>query len=107
MHPYTLKPTFVPKSKKEKADQHRFFFWHKPENRQWITDKLRNAGKPELAEKLVGKPGKNRQGAKEIRQNGWPKNGGNKSQNRKGALNTAMVGLMPLFKYKDLFFHVF
>ena len=59
VHPYTLKPTFVPKSAKEKADQHRFFFWHKPENKQWINDKLRSAGQPELAEKLVGKVKRN------------------------------------------------
>ena len=55
VHPYTLKPTFVPKTAKAKADQHRFFFWHKPENKQWINDKLRSVGEPELAEKLVGK----------------------------------------------------
>ncbi len=56
VHPYTLKPTFVPKSKQEKKDQHRFFFWYKPENKQWVKDKLLNAGKPELLEKLVGNP---------------------------------------------------
>ncbi len=55
VHPYTLKPTFVPKTAKEKADQHRFFFWHKPENKQWIKDKLTAVGQRELAEKLVGK----------------------------------------------------
>lgn len=54
VHPYTLNPTFVPKSKTEKKDQHRFFFWYKKENRQWVKDKLLNAGKPELLEKLVG-----------------------------------------------------
>ncbi|MFK8045877.1 MAG: YgiQ family radical SAM protein [Crocinitomicaceae bacterium] len=55
VHPYTLKPTFVPKSKESKADQHRFFFWHKQENKQWINDKLQSVGRPDLAEKLVGK----------------------------------------------------
>jgi len=54
VHPYTLKPTFVPKSKKEKEDQHRFFFWYKNENKQWIKEKLKSAKKPELAEKLLG-----------------------------------------------------
>ena len=54
VHPYTLKPTFVPKSKEEKADQHRFFFWYKKENKQWITDKLTQAKEPELLKKLVG-----------------------------------------------------
>ncbi|MFK8037934.1 MAG: YgiQ family radical SAM protein [Crocinitomicaceae bacterium] len=55
VHPYTLKPTFVPKTAEAKANQHRFFFWHKSENKQWINDKLRAVGQPELAEKLVGK----------------------------------------------------
>ena len=55
VHPYTLKPTFVPKTKQEKKDQHRFFFWYKPENKKWVKDKLLGAGKPELLEKLVGK----------------------------------------------------
>ncbi|MFD1551745.1 YgiQ family radical SAM protein [Putridiphycobacter roseus] len=58
VHPYTLKPTYVPKSAKDKADQHRFFFWYKPENKQWIKDKLNQAKQPELLEKLLG-PGAN------------------------------------------------
>lgn len=65
VHPYTLKPTFVPKTAEDKADQHRFFFWHKPENKQWINDRLQNAGRPELAEKLVGVVRSNK-GKKEI-----------------------------------------
>jgi len=54
VHPYTLKPTFAPKTKKEKQDQHRFFFWYKPENRQWVKEKLINAGKRDLLERLTG-----------------------------------------------------
>lgn len=54
VHPYTLKPTFAPKTKQEKKDQHRFFFWYKHENRQWVKDKLNNAGKPELLARLMG-----------------------------------------------------
>lgn len=54
VHPYTLKPTFAPKTKEEKKDQHRFFFWYKQENRQWVKDKLNNAGKPELLARLMG-----------------------------------------------------
>ncbi|MDX1349382.1 MAG: YgiQ family radical SAM protein [Putridiphycobacter sp.] len=65
VHPYTLKPTFVPKSAEDKADQHRFFFWHKPENKQWINDKLQSVGRPDLAEKLVGKVSK-KNGHKDI-----------------------------------------
>ncbi len=41
-HPYTLKPVFVPKSKEEKKDQHKFFFWYKSENISWIKSKLKN-----------------------------------------------------------------
>ncbi|MBK9593796.1 MAG: YgiQ family radical SAM protein [Crocinitomicaceae bacterium] len=55
VHPYTLKPTFAPKSKQQKEDQHRFFFWYKNENKAWIKDKLKATGKPELAERLLGK----------------------------------------------------
>jgi uncharacterized radical SAM protein YgiQ len=54
VHPYTLKPTFAPKTKEEKKDQHRFFFWYKPENKQWVKDKLLGAGKPELLARLMG-----------------------------------------------------
>ena len=54
VHPYTLKPTFAPKTKEEKKDQHRFFFWYKPENRQWVKDKLLAVGKADLLERLVG-----------------------------------------------------
>lgn len=57
VHPYTLKPTFVPKTKQEKKDQHRFFFWYKPENKQWVKDKLINAGKKDILDKLVGSRG--------------------------------------------------
>ena len=53
VHPYTLKPTFVPKSDKEKKDQHRFFFWYKKENKQWVKDKLLSTGNKELLDKLT------------------------------------------------------
>jgi uncharacterized radical SAM protein YgiQ len=58
VHPYTLKPTYAPKTKKEKQDQHRFFFWYKPENKQWVKDKLINAGKRDLLERLTGDGGR-------------------------------------------------
>ena len=54
VHPYTLKPTFAPKTKEEKQDQHRFFFWYKKENKQWVKDKLLNSGNAEMYEKLTG-----------------------------------------------------
>ncbi|MCO6499451.1 MAG: YgiQ family radical SAM protein [Vicingus serpentipes] len=52
-HPYTLKPVFTPKSKKEKQDQNRFFFWYKKENHQWIKDVLMNANRTDLLNKLL------------------------------------------------------
>ena len=52
-HPYTLKPTKTPKSKKEKEEQHRFFFWYKKENVDWIRKTLNKVGRKDLVEKLV------------------------------------------------------
>lgn len=50
--PYTLKPVFVAKTKQEKLDQQRFFFWYKPENRQYVKNALRKIGKAAWIEKL-------------------------------------------------------
>ena len=50
--PYTLKPVFVAKSKQEKLDQQRFFFWYKPENRQYVKNALRKIGKALWIDKL-------------------------------------------------------
>jgi len=52
-HPYTLKPVFTPKSKKEKQDQNRFFFWYKKENQSWIKDVLINSNRKDLLQKLI------------------------------------------------------
>lgn len=54
VHPYTLKPVYTPISDKEKKDQHRFFFWYKKENKHWVRDKLLNANRKDLLDKLVG-----------------------------------------------------
>ncbi len=43
-NPYTLEPVFVAKTKEEKLAQQRFFFWYKPENRDWVKGKLRSMG---------------------------------------------------------------
>lgn len=53
VHPYTLKPVFTAKSKKEKKQQHLFFFWHKRENHQAIRDKLTSIGREDLIDKLI------------------------------------------------------
>lgn len=68
VHPYTLKPTFAPKTKKEKEDQHRFFFWYKKENKQWVKDKLLNAGRKDLLDRLTGQGGKGKQERKDMPQ---------------------------------------
>ena len=52
-HPYTLKPTKTPKTKKEKDEQHRFFFWYKRENVDWIRKTLNKVGRKDLVEVLV------------------------------------------------------
>ena len=38
--PYTLEPVFCAKTKEEKLAQQRFFFWYKPENREWVKNAL-------------------------------------------------------------------
>jgi uncharacterized radical SAM protein YgiQ len=53
VHPYTLKPIKTVKSKQEKLDQNRFFFWYKKENQDWIRQKLTKAKRPDLIEKLL------------------------------------------------------
>lgn len=53
LHPYTLKPIYTARTKKEKQKQHMFFFWHKRENYQEIKDKLTSLDRPDLIEKLL------------------------------------------------------
>ena len=54
-HPYTLKKMKTPKTKQEKEDQHRFFFWYKPENQKWIRNTLKKVGRLDLVERLLPK----------------------------------------------------
>jgi len=53
LHPYTLRPIYTAKSKKDKLNQHLFFFWYKRENYSKIRDKLNSMGRPDLIEKLL------------------------------------------------------
>ena len=55
VHPYTLKPIETVKSKEEKLEQNKFFFWYKKENRSWIKNKLQKAQRPDLLNKLLDK----------------------------------------------------
>jgi uncharacterized radical SAM protein YgiQ len=53
LHPYTLKPVFTAKSPEEKKHQNRYFFWYKRENQEWISSRLKRAGRADLSDKLV------------------------------------------------------
>jgi uncharacterized radical SAM protein YgiQ len=53
VHPYTLKPHYTAKTRDEKENQHRFFFWYKKENQKWIRDILSKRGRKELADSLL------------------------------------------------------
>ena len=48
------KPIKTVKTKEEKLNQNRFFFWYKRENRDWIKNRLQKVNRPDLAEKLLG-----------------------------------------------------
>lgn len=53
LHPYTLRSVYTAKTKKEKLNQHLFFFWYKRENYRQIRDKLEKMGRQDLIEKLL------------------------------------------------------
>jgi uncharacterized radical SAM protein YgiQ len=67
-HPYTLKSMRTPKTKKERDEQHRFFFWYKKENQQWIRNTLNKVGRSDLLQKLLPST------------NSWKKNKGTKTK---------------------------
>jgi len=77
VHPYTLKPVKTAKTREEKQAQNRYFFWYKPEYRDWIRNRLTKLKRPDLAERLLGGGKKDafRNGGK---YNGRPKPGGGK-----------------------------
>ena len=56
VHPYTLKPVYTAKTREEKQNQNRFFFWYKPEFRELIRGQLNKLKRPDLLERLLGKP---------------------------------------------------
>jgi uncharacterized radical SAM protein YgiQ len=58
VHPYTLKPVKTAKTKEEKQAQNKFFFWYKPEFKDWIRNRLTKLNRPDLAEILLGAPQK-------------------------------------------------
>ncbi|GAB4054086.1 YgiQ family radical SAM protein [Spirosoma litoris] len=56
VHPYTLKPVKTAKTRDEKQAQNRYFFWYKPEYKDWIRNRLNKLKRPDLADRLLGNP---------------------------------------------------
>lgn len=72
VHPYTLQPVKTARTKEEKQAQNRYFFWYKPEVRNWIRNRLLKLGEKDLATRLVGKThsvAKDQQTVKEHKKN--------------------------------------
>ncbi len=44
VHPYTLEPVYTARTKHEKLEQRKFFFWYKPEYRNQINKELQQMG---------------------------------------------------------------
>jgi len=54
-HPYTLEPVYTAKSKDEKLDQRKFFFWYKSEFKNQIIRDLQRLKREDLLKKLFEK----------------------------------------------------
>ena len=54
-HPYTLEAVFTAKTKEEKLEQRKFFFWYKPEYRNGIIRDLQKMKRADLQKKLFEK----------------------------------------------------
>jgi radical SAM superfamily enzyme YgiQ (UPF0313 family) len=72
VHPYTLKPVKTVKTREEKLNQNRFFFWYKKENQDWIRKQLTKAKRPDLIDKLLGDQEKGRSKGVESKNPGVP-----------------------------------
>lgn len=54
-HPYTLEPIFTAKSKDEKLEQRKYFFWYKNEFKNQIIRDLQKMKRPDLLKRLFEK----------------------------------------------------
>ena len=54
VHPYTLQPVQTAKTREEKQNQNKYFFWYKPEFKEWIRNRLSKLDRPDLAQRLLG-----------------------------------------------------
>jgi uncharacterized radical SAM protein YgiQ len=53
-HPYTMKPVKTAISFDEKTQQRKFFFWYKPENKNFITNYLSKIKRLDIGKELFG-----------------------------------------------------
>ena len=53
INPYTGEKVYSARDAVQKQEQHRFFFWYKRENHQWIESVLRKMNRGDLASKLL------------------------------------------------------
>ncbi|MEY4954171.1 MAG: hypothetical protein RI981_256 [Bacteroidota bacterium] len=54
VHPYTLQPIKTAKTREEKQNQNKYFFWYKAEYKDWIRNRLTYLKRPDLAQRLLG-----------------------------------------------------
>jgi len=54
IHPYSLKPVFVAKTREEKLAQRNYFFWYERDTREAIIRRLKRLNRPDLIKKLFG-----------------------------------------------------
>jgi uncharacterized radical SAM protein YgiQ len=52
-HPYTLEKIYTPRTKEEKLEQRKFFFWYKPEYKKDIFKTLQKINRNDLIKKLL------------------------------------------------------
>ncbi|GAB4016717.1 YgiQ family radical SAM protein [Spirosoma koreense] len=69
VHPYTLKPVKTAKTREEKQAQNRYFFWYKSEHKDWIRNRLNKLNRPDLVERLLGSPKKEKTGKPQFSRN--------------------------------------
>ena len=49
INPYTQKAVYTARTKSQKLDQRRFFFWYKKENQVWIKNTLNKLGRQDIS----------------------------------------------------------
>lgn len=56
VHPYTMKPVKTAITYDEKSKQRKFFFWYKPENKNFIKNSLAKIKRMDISKELFGQP---------------------------------------------------